>query len=127
MTFYNAIPDFAPPKFKVNEVFGEIRLPILKDEPLFKELTVSGAARYAKYKTFGSVWAYNVGAEWAPTQDIRFRGNFSRAVRAPSLADAFTPLGSNFTPAPEDPYASWPGFAFACSTSSRAERAGTSG
>jgi outer membrane receptor protein involved in Fe transport len=104
LTFYNAIPDFTPPTFRVDEVFGEVRLPILKDQ-FIHELTVTGAARYAKYKSFGDVWAYNYGAELAPTRDIRFRGNFSRAVRAPSLADAFTPLGQNFTPAPEDPCA----------------------
>jgi len=102
MTFYNAIPDFTPPKFKVNEIFGELRLPILKDQ-FVDELTLSGAARYAKYKTFGGVWAYNVGGELAPIKDIRFRANYSRAVRAPSLADAYTPLGTNFTPAPTDP------------------------
>ncbi len=104
LTFYNAIPDFEPPSFKVNEIFGELRLPILKDQ-FIHELTLSGAARYAKYKTFGGVWAYNAGGELAPTRDIRFRGNFSRAVRAPSLADAYTPLGVNFTPAPDDPCA----------------------
>ncbi|HEY0628624.1 MAG TPA: TonB-dependent receptor [Sphingomicrobium sp.] len=104
MTFYNAIPDFEPPRFRVNEIYGEMRLPILKDQ-FIDELTVSGAARYAKYKTFGGVWAYNVGAELAPTRDIRFRGNYARAVRAPSLADAYTPLGQNFTPAPDDPCA----------------------
>ncbi|HTK58259.1 MAG TPA: TonB-dependent receptor [Sphingomicrobium sp.] len=102
MTFYNAIPDFTPPTFKVNEVFGELRLPILKDQ-FIDELTISGAARYAKYKTFGGVWAYNLGGELAPIKDIRFRANYSRAVRAPSLADAYTPLGTNFTPAPTDP------------------------
>jgi len=102
MTFYNAIPDFTPPSFRVNEIFGELRLPILKDQ-LVDELTVSGAARYAKYKTFGGVWAWNVGAELAPIQDIRFRMNYSRAVRAPSLADAFTPLGQNFAPGFSDP------------------------
>ena len=92
LTFYNAIPDFEPPKFQVNEIFGEIRLPILKDQ-FVHELTLSGAARYAKYKTFGASGPTIIGAELAPTRDIRFRGNFSRAVRAPSLADAFTPLG----------------------------------
>jgi outer membrane receptor protein involved in Fe transport len=102
MTFYNAIPAFEPPRFKVSEIFGEVRLPILKDQ-FVHELTVTGALRYAKYKQFGGVWAYNAGAEFAPWPDIRFRGNFSRAVRAPSLSDAFTPLGSNFTPAPDDP------------------------
>ena len=47
LTFYNAIPDFTPPNFKVNEIFGELRLPILKDQ-FIDELTISGAARYAK-------------------------------------------------------------------------------
>ncbi|MCF2514107.1 TonB-dependent receptor [Sphingomonas sp. G124] len=102
MTFYNAIPDFTPPTFKVNEVFGELRLPILKGQ-LIDELTVSGAARYAKYKTFGGVWAWNIGGELAPIPDIRFRVNWSRAVRAPSLADAYTPLGQNFSPGFADP------------------------
>ena len=104
LTFYNAIPAFEPPKFRVTEVFGEVRLPILREQ-VFHELTLTGAARYAKYKQFGGVWAYNAGAEFAPIRDLRFRGNYSRAVRAPSLADAFTPLGSNFTPAPNDPCA----------------------
>ena len=102
LTFYNAIPDFTPPKFKVNEIFGEVRLPILKQE-FIEELTLSGAARYAKYKTFGGVWAYNIGGELAPIRDIRFRANYSRAVRAPSLADAYTPLGQNFAPGFVDP------------------------
>jgi outer membrane receptor protein involved in Fe transport len=102
MTFYNAIPDFTPPKFRVNEIFGELRLPIIKEQ-FIDEFTVTGAARYADYKTFGGVWAYNVGAQLAPVRDLRFRGNFSRAVRAPSLADAYTPLGQNFAPGFADP------------------------
>ena len=31
LTFYNALPLFDPPKFKVNEVFTEFRVPLLKD------------------------------------------------------------------------------------------------
>jgi outer membrane receptor protein involved in Fe transport len=104
MTFYNAIPDFDPPSFRVNEIFGELRLPILKDQ-IVNEFTLNGAARYAKYKSFGGVWAYNAGAELSPSRalGLRLRGNFSRAVRAPSLADAYTPLGQNFAPAFTDP------------------------
>ena len=30
MTFYNSIPIFTPPAFEVKEIFGEIRLPILR-------------------------------------------------------------------------------------------------
>lgn len=97
LTFYNAIPLFDPPAFEVKEAYAEIRLPILKDTPFFEELTVSAAARVADYRgSTGTVFAYNAGLEWAPFRSLRLRGNYSRAVRAPNLADLFTPLGQNF-------------------------------
>src|SRR4030095_9002507 len=49
MTFYYEIHAFTPLKLRLNEIFGEFRLPILKDQ-FIDELTLSGAARYAKYK-----------------------------------------------------------------------------
>jgi outer membrane receptor protein involved in Fe transport len=97
LTFYNAIPDFAPPSFEVKEIYGELRLPLLKDVPFFKELTVSGAGRLADYKgSTGTVWSYNGNLEWAPVKDLRFRANYSRAVRAPNLTDLYTPYGQNY-------------------------------
>lgn len=106
LTFYNAIPDFSPPAFEVKEVFGEIRVPIMKDTPFFHDLTLSASGRLADYKgSTGMVFAYNVGGEWAPVRDIRFRVNYSRAVRAPSLTDQFLPLGQNFADPPDDPCA----------------------
>ncbi|MET0308221.1 MAG: TonB-dependent receptor [Sphingomonas sp.] len=104
LTFYNSIPTFDPPSFEVKEVFGEVSVPILKDVPFFKSLTVSGAARYADYKgATGNVWAYNGSVEWAPITDLRFRGNYSRSVRAPTLVDLYTPYGQNFAPGFQDP------------------------
>ncbi|MBO9696612.1 MAG: TonB-dependent receptor [Sphingopyxis sp.] len=106
VTFYNAIPTFDPPSFEVKELFGEIRIPILKDVPVFRELTLSGAGRIADYKgATGTVYSYNAGLDWAPIQDVRFRANYSRAVRAPNLVDLYTPLGQNFAPPPVDPCA----------------------
>ena len=97
LTFYNAIPDLRAPAFEVKEVFGELRVPILKDVPFFKELTVSAAGRYADYKgSAGSVFSYNGNVEWAPIRDIRFRGNYSRAVRAPTLSDQYSGFGQNY-------------------------------
>ena len=60
-TFYNAIPTFEAPKAKVKEAFGEIRIPIIKDEPLLQELEISAAARVSDYNlgNTGTVWAYN--------------------------------------------------------------------
>lgn len=97
LTFYNAIPEFNPTSFEVKEGFGEIRVPILKDLPFAKLLTISAAGRASDYKgSTGWVYSYNAGAEWAPIRMLRFRANYSRAVRAPNLSDLYTPLGQNY-------------------------------
>lgn len=103
-TFYNAIPTFDPPSFEVKELFGEVRLPILADMPLAHELTVNLAGRVADYKgSTGTVTAWNASGVYAPIPDITLRANYSRAVRAPNLADLYTPLGANFASNFEDP------------------------
>ena len=97
LSFYNAIPEWDADDFEVKEVFGEIRLPILKDTPGFEELTISLAGRASDYKgATGTVFAYNAGVDWAPIRDLRLRGNYSRAVRAPNLSDLTFPLSQNF-------------------------------
>jgi len=98
------ISDFTPPAFKVAEAFGEINIPIIKDQPFFHELTLTGAGRYSRYKkTIGDVWTYNFGGEWAPVRDLRFRGNYGKAVRAPNLSETGFPLVPNFAPNFVDP------------------------
>ena len=95
-TFYNAINTLDPPSFAVKEAYAELRLPILKDS-FIKELTITGAGRVANYKgSTGTVYSYNGGLDFAPIPDIRFRANYSRAVRAPNLTDLFTPQSQNF-------------------------------
>ncbi|HEY0628335.1 MAG TPA: TonB-dependent receptor, partial [Sphingomicrobium sp.] len=100
---------FNPDAFVVKEAFGEIQIPILKDEPFFEEFTASGAARVSKYNDVagdvGTVWAYNAGLDWAPVRDIRFRGNYSRSVRAPNLSELYFPSVPNFAPGFTDPCA----------------------
>ena len=96
-TFYNAIPTFTSPAFEVKEAFGEIRIPFLKDMPFAKELTVTAAGRVADYKQgAGTVYSYNAGIEYAPIDDLKFRANYGRAVRAPNLAELFAVPGQNF-------------------------------
>ena len=88
----------------MKEAFGEIQLPILKDMPFFHELTASGAARVSDYNSaVGTVWTYNAGLDWSPIRDIRFRGNYSRALRAPNLSETGFPAVANFAPGFADP------------------------
>ena len=106
LTFYNALTSFEPPKLKVNEVFTEFRVPLLKEKTGAQELTLNLAARYADYNgATGGVLAYNGGLEYAPIDGLRFRAGIARAVRAPSLADLYAAQGQNFEAAPLDPCA----------------------
>lgn len=99
-----SIPAFEPNAFVVKEAYGELRVPILADVPFFHELTLSGAGRIAKYQGgVGSVWSYNGGVDWAPVADIRFRANYSRAVRAPNVSETGFPLVPNFSNGFSDP------------------------
>src|SRR5690606_15269732 len=102
--FYNATPSFAAPTFKVKKSFGELRAPLLADMPLFQAITYSATGRVADYKgATGTVFAYSGGVDWAPIQDLRLRGTYSRSVRAPNLAELYSAQGQNFAPAPADP------------------------
>jgi outer membrane receptor protein involved in Fe transport len=101
------IGEFDPPAFEVKEGFAEVRIPLLKDVPFFHDLSLSGAGRVSDYKgAAGTVWTYNVGGEWSPIQDIRFRANYGKAVRAPNVSETGFPAVPNFAPGFADPCAS---------------------
>ncbi|HVF95569.1 MAG TPA: TonB-dependent receptor [Sphingomonas sp.] len=102
--FYNAIPSFSAPAFEVKEAYGEVRIPLLKDLPFIQELTVTGSGRISDYKgATGTTYSYGGEVTWRPLQDIRFRGAYTRAVRAPNLVDLYSDVSQNFAPAPNDP------------------------
>jgi outer membrane receptor protein involved in Fe transport len=101
------IGQFDPPTFEVKEAFGEIRIPILKDVPFFEELSVNGAGRVSDYGgAIGTVWTYNVGADYAPIRDLRFRAGYGRSVRVPNVSETGFPAVPNFAPGFLDPCAS---------------------
>jgi outer membrane receptor protein involved in Fe transport len=96
-TFQNAIRPFLPPDLTVKEAFAELRVPLLRDRRLAKELALEMAGRISDYNTAaGSVSAYHVGLVYAPLPDLRFRANISTSVRAPTQADLYRPLSQDF-------------------------------
>ena len=90
--------------YNVKEVFGELRIPIAANQPFFEKLEVNLAGRYSDYSldAVGGVTTYAAGAEWAPIRDIKFRGQYSRAVRAPNVGELFGGLQTGF-PGATDP------------------------
>jgi iron complex outermembrane receptor protein len=81
-------------KFNVKEAYGELNIPLIHNTPLIHSLTLRGAARLSDYSTVGSFWAWNVGAEWSPVEDIRFRGVYAHAVRAPNIGELYAAAAS---------------------------------
>jgi len=75
--------------FKVDEFYGELRVPVLKDAPLFNMLELSGAARYSKYSTFGGNTSLTGGLQWKPTADLLLRGSYAQSFRAPSIGELY--------------------------------------
>ncbi len=96
-TFLNALQDFTPPAFTVKEAYGEIQIPLLKDMPFAKELSINLAGRVSDYNTAtGTVYAYNIQGVYAPIEDVRFRAAYATSVRAPTQGDLFSPFSENF-------------------------------
>ena len=91
--FYESGTQAESGSYNVKEVFGEIELPILKDMKLAELLTVNASARYSDYSLarVGGVFTWGVNGIYSPIRDIRFRGSFSRAIRAPNITNLFSP------------------------------------
>lgn len=83
-------------KDTVNEVFGELVLPLMADRPLVHELTLEGSFRYTDYKSYGSDWTYGIRSQYAPIPEFRFRGGYQTTFRAPNLYEQFVADQSGF-------------------------------
>lgn len=88
------------------EAFGELQVPLLKDKPFFRNLELSGAARITNVKAVRRLdgltdkntgnWTYKVGANWAVSQWLRFRGTYGTSFRAPALFEQFKANETSF-------------------------------
>ena len=71
--------------------YVEARLPIIEDMAFAKSLTTDDSIRHSHYATGFSTNTYSLGLAWQPIQDVRLRGTFTRAVRAPNITELFSP------------------------------------
>ena len=75
----------------VSEEFIELRVPLVQDSPGAKELLFDTGYRRSDYTTAGVTNTYKFEVQYAPITDYRFRASYDRAIRAPSVAELFTP------------------------------------
>src|SRR5882757_7720267 len=77
--------------FTVKEIFTEIGIPIATHQPFADSISLDLGYRYSDYSEGFKTNTYKGGLEWAPVSDLRFRGSYARAVRAPNVGELFTP------------------------------------
>ncbi len=82
--------------FNVNELYAEIQIPVTDI------ININGAYRYSDYTTAGSVNTYAYGMDLTPIKGLRFRAQYQRAIRAPSVNELFLGASNGF-PAYTDP------------------------
>jgi outer membrane receptor protein involved in Fe transport len=81
------------------EGYGELLVPVLKDLPFMKELTLELGARYSTYTGTNNLsgqhitppggWTYKILADWRINDWARLRGGYNLSVRSPNAGELF--------------------------------------
>jgi iron complex outermembrane recepter protein len=85
--------------YVTNEVYFETLFPIfspMQDIPGLDRLEVEGAARRVDNSIAGDATTYTYQLRWAPVEDVLFRGNKTKSIRAPSITELFLPSATSF-------------------------------
>ncbi|MDG2517152.1 TonB-dependent receptor plug domain-containing protein [Lysobacter soli] len=81
--------------YTVDEVYAELQVPLLSEQFLAQELSLSVATRYSDYDTFGDTTNSKFGLKWKPIDSVMLRATYADGFRAPTIADLYG--GSNQT------------------------------
>jgi iron complex outermembrane receptor protein len=73
----------------IEEVFGELAVPVVKDLPFAKSVDLNVSGRFSNYKSYGSNETYKLGLSWEITDWLAFRASHGTAFRAPALYEQF--------------------------------------
>lgn len=92
-------------QYSVKDFFGETKIPLIEDMPFAKQLQVEGSYRHSDYSTGNKTNTFGLGLVWSPIDQVRFRGTYQKAVRAPNLIELYTPQGNNLFDMDADPCA----------------------
>ncbi len=78
--------------FRVLEAFGEVQFPLVT-RSFIEDLTLGAGYRKSFYRLSNGrefdTDTYKLSLEFAPVRDLRFRGSYNRAVRAPNVQELF--------------------------------------
>lgn len=97
--------------YDVYEAIGELIVPLVQNRPFFEDLTIEGGVRYSSYTIDAAgdpgynTTTWKAAGSWTPVNGLKIRGNYARAVRAPNIAELFSPVNTGLTNLQDDPCA----------------------
>ncbi len=78
------------------ELFGEIAIPLLKDQVLANSLVLEGSGRWTNHEFYGSNFTYSGKMNYMPTDFLTVRATVGSSFRAPGLRELFLEGQSGF-------------------------------
>jgi iron complex outermembrane receptor protein len=75
--------------YDVDEIFGELNIPLIAGKPGADLLEVNIAARNSDYSTSGGDTTTRFGVRWRPTSSLLLRATVAEGLRAPSIGELF--------------------------------------
>nr|WP_070958802.1 TonB-dependent receptor [Hyphomonas sp. Mor2] len=78
------------------EVFGELVVPVMKDQPLVHNLEFELAGRLVEHEFYGQNSTYAAKLRYEPTDFLTIRGTYGTSFRAPNLRELFLAGQSSF-------------------------------
>jgi iron complex outermembrane recepter protein len=89
--------------YNVIDLFVEARVPLVQDMSFAQDVTFTGSYRYSDYSTDVTTDTYGIGLDWQVVDDVRLRGSYQRAVRAPNVIELFSTAGLGLFDMARDP------------------------
>jgi iron complex outermembrane receptor protein len=86
--------------YHTNEFYAEGLVPILgpaMDIPGLRSLELEGAVRRVNNSIAGDSTTYTEGLRFSPVEDIQFRANKTKSIRAPAITELFLPTATSFS------------------------------
>lgn len=93
-------------QFSLKEAAVEFAVPLVANQPFIKALNAELGYRHTELDTSGGTQSYGswkAGGEWAPINQLRFRGMVQMATRAPNVNELYAPLVTGLSNAAVDP------------------------
>lgn len=74
------------------ELYGEVMLPLLKDQRFARRLEIEGAYRFSHYSDDPITHTWKAGGSWELVAGLTLRGVYSHSIRVPNFGELYVPI-----------------------------------